>query len=347
LKVEVNEKLVLVGTAHVSQASVKEVEEAIRQYEPDVVAVELDEKRLEVLLNKKKWEETPITDMIRGGKAPFFLAQVFLASIQRRLGKEFGAEPGSEMLAAIKEAEKNAIRVELVDRDITITMRKAWRTMGFREKFRLFWEFSKAMVGYSDEEEIDLEEIMNEDVITMLIEELSEIAPSVTKILVFERDAYIAKKLSGLSEEGKVVAVVGAGHLKGIQENLAKIQETPSFEDLNAVPKKRIKLGKAIAYAIPILFFSLLIWLVYNGLAFYMVHNKRCLLGHWSRISKRPSLFYSHRFYRSSFHIVESCCCRRLVRRRRGSESENPYSEGLPGFECDRNHEAVSQQQGD
>ncbi|UCE75284.1 MAG: TraB/GumN family protein [Methanomassiliicoccales archaeon] len=266
MKVEVNEKLVLVGTAHVSQVSVKEVEEAIRQYEPDVVAVELDEKRLEVLLNKKKWEETPITDMIRGGKAPFFLAQVFLASIQRRLGKEFGAEPGSEMLAAVKEAEKNAIRVELVDRDITITMRKAWRTMGFREKFRLFWEFSKAMVGYSDEEEIDLEEIMNEDVITMLIEELSEIAPSVTKILVFERDAYIAKKLSGLSEEGKVVAVVGAGHLKGIQENLAKIHETPSFEDLNAVPKKRIRLGKAIAYAIPILFFTLLIWLVYNGL---------------------------------------------------------------------------------
>jgi pheromone shutdown-related protein TraB len=266
LKAVVNDRLVLVGTAHVSKASVEEVEEAIKEHKPDVVAVELDEKRYEVLMNKKKWEETPVTDMIRGGKAFFFLAQVFLASIQRRLGKEFGAEPGSEMMAAIRSAESKAIRVELVDRDITITMRKAWRTMGLREKFRLFWEFSKAMVGYSDEEEIDLEEIMNEDAITMMIEELSKIAPSVTRILVYERDAYIAKKLSALSEEGKVVAVVGAGHLKGIQENLSNIDDTPSFEELNAVPKKRIRLGKVIAYAIPILFFALLGWLVINGL---------------------------------------------------------------------------------
>jgi pheromone shutdown-related protein TraB len=266
LKVVVNEKLVLVGTAHVSKASVEEVEDVISEHAPDIVAVELDEKRYEVLMNKKKWEETPITDMIRGGKAFFFLAQVFLASIQRRLGKEFGAEPGSEMVAAIESAKKRTIRVELVDRDITITLRKAWRTMGFREKFRLFWEFSKAMVGYTDEEEIDLEEIMNEDAITMMIEELSKIAPSVTKILVYERDAYIAKKLSALTTEGKVVAVVGAGHLKGIQENLSNIDKSPSFEELNAVPKKRIRVGKAIAYAIPILFISLLGWLLYSGL---------------------------------------------------------------------------------
>ena len=83
MKVEVGDNLVLVGTAHVSKASVEEVESAIEEYKPDIVAVELDEKRFEVLTNKQKWEETPITDMIRGGKAFFFLAQVFLASIQR------------------------------------------------------------------------------------------------------------------------------------------------------------------------------------------------------------------------------------------------------------------------
>lgn len=265
MKVVVNDRLVLVGTAHVSKASVKEVEDAISEHTPDIVAVELDEKRLEVLQNKQKWEETPVTDMIRGGKAFFFLAQVFLSSIQRRLGKEFGAEPGSEMLAATEAAEKMELRVELVDRDISITLRKAWRTMGLREKLRLFWEFNKAMVGYNDEEEIDLEEIMQEDVITMMIEELSTIAPSVTEILIFERDAFIAKKLSALTEEGKVVAVVGAGHIKGIQENLANIDRTPSFEELNRVPKKRFKVGKTIAYAIPVMFFALMIWLIIKG----------------------------------------------------------------------------------
>jgi pheromone shutdown-related protein TraB len=174
MKVVVNDNLVLVGTAHVSPASVKEVEDAIALHKPDVVAVELDDKRYDVLVNKKKWEETPITDMIRGGKAFFFLAQVFLSSIQRRLGKEFGAEPGAEMLAAVNSAKENEIRVELVDRDITITLKKAWRSMGIREKFRLFWEFSKAMVGYSDEEEIDLEEIMDEDVISMILHPVSQ-----------------------------------------------------------------------------------------------------------------------------------------------------------------------------
>jgi pheromone shutdown-related protein TraB len=265
MKVEVNDNLVLVGTAHVSKASVEEVEAAIEEYKPDIVAVELDEKRFEVLTNKQKWEETPITDMIRGGKAFFFLAQVFLASIQRRLGKEFGAEPGSEMLAAINSAKEKQIKVELVDRDITITLKKAWRTMGIREKFRLFWEFSKAMVGYSDEEEIDLEEIMDEDVISMMIEELSQIAPSVTEILVFERDAFIAKKLHALSEDKKVVAVVGAGHVKGIQKNLKEIDKTPTFEELNSVPRKRIKWTKVIAYSIPILIIGLLIWLILRG----------------------------------------------------------------------------------
>jgi pheromone shutdown-related protein TraB len=265
LKVVVSDRLVLVGTAHVSPASVKEVEDTIKEYSPDIVAVELDEKRYEVLMNKQKWEETPVTDMIRGGKAFFFLAQVFLSSIQRRLGKEFGAEPGSEMMAAIKVAENKALRVELVDRDITITLKKAWRTMGLREKVRLFWEFSKAMVGVTDEEEIDLEEMMNEDAITMMIEELSKIAPSVTKILVFERDAFIAKKLSKLTGEGKVVAVVGAGHIMGIQENLKNIDKTPSFEELNSVPTKRVKWTKVIAYLIPILFGAMLIWLVLRG----------------------------------------------------------------------------------
>lgn len=267
MKVVVNDRLVLVGTAHVSPASVKEVEETIAEHKPDIVAVELDEKRYEVLKNQKKWEDTPVTDMIRGGRAFFFLAQVFLSSIQRRLGKEFGAEPGSEMLAAINSAESKKIKVELVDRDIAITLKKAWRTMGLREKLRLFWEFNKAMVGFNDEEEeLDLEEIMQEDVITMMVEELSKIAPSVTEILIFERDAFIAKKLDELTKKGKVVAVVGAGHLKGIQKNLAHIDKTPSFKELNTVPEKRFKLGKTIAYLIPILFFALLIWLVINGL---------------------------------------------------------------------------------
>jgi pheromone shutdown-related protein TraB len=256
LKEIVNDNLILVGTAHILKESVLEVEEAIKEHQPRIVAVELDQKRFEALTKKQQWEEASIFKIIKEGKAYLLMAQIFLASIQRRLGKEYGVEPGSEMLAAINAAEEGDLEVALVDRDITITMKKAWVGMGLREKLRLFWEFNKALIGFYDEEEVDIEELMKEDIITTMVEELKEIAPSVTEVLIFERDAYIAKKLHELSREGKVVGVVGAGHLNGIKENLKNIDKTPSFEELEEIPSPKFRIGSAIVASIVFLLFG-------------------------------------------------------------------------------------------
>ena len=111
------------------------------------------------------------------------LAQTFLSSIQRKLGKEYGVEPGSEMIAAMQEAEKYNLPVALVDRDITVTLKRAWRLMGIREKFKVVWEFLKAMIGYDEEEldDLDLKELMKQDVLSQMMEEFSKIAPSAAK----------------------------------------------------------------------------------------------------------------------------------------------------------------------
>lgn len=235
-----NDNLVIVGTAHISAESVKEVEQAIAEHKPDIVAIELDANRLKALLDEQSWESTKIVDLIKGGNAFFFLAQIFMGSVQRKLGEKLGVKPGSEMLAAVNAAKEKNMKLELVDRDIGITMKKAYVSMSTREKMRLLWHFTKAMVGFEDEdeEEIDLEELMKEDVITMMIEELQKVAPSVTEVLIFERDTYLAKKIDECSKRGKVVAVVGAGHMKGIKEKLADIENTPSFESLEAMPKR-------------------------------------------------------------------------------------------------------------
>ena len=119
MKHVIDDRLVIVGTAHVSRKSAEEVELAIEEHRPEVVAVELDRRRYEALADKTKWEGTPVTQMIRGGNAFLFLAQVFASSMQRRLGREYGAEPGVEMLAAIRSAEARGLKVEMVDRDIT------------------------------------------------------------------------------------------------------------------------------------------------------------------------------------------------------------------------------------
>jgi pheromone shutdown-related protein TraB len=262
LQVKVNDNIILIGTAHISKDSVEEVKEAIEKFKPDIVAVELCKRRYDAITNKDKWENTPVTNLLKSNNAYLMLAQTFLSSIQRRLGKEYGVEPGSEMIAAMQVAKKHGIEVALVDRDITITLKRAWRKMGIREKTRLIWEFFKAMLGYGDEEieDLDLKKMMDQDVISALMEEFREIAPSANNVLISERDEYIAKKISDESKKGKVIAVVGAGHIEGIKKHLKKKKIKVDLEKLEFIPKKRFSILKLIGYAIPVLFVVLVGW---------------------------------------------------------------------------------------
>jgi pheromone shutdown-related protein TraB len=266
LQVKVNDNIILIGTAHISKESVKEVKDAIEKYKPDIVAVELCQRRYDAITKKDQWEKTPVTKLLKSNNAYLMLAQTFLSSIQRRLGKEYGVEPGSEMIAAIDEAKKHNLEVALVDRDISITLKRAWRKMGFKEKFRLTWEFLKALMGYDEEEieELDLKKLMDQDVISTLMEEFGEIAPSVSTVLIHERDKYIAKKIQDESKKGKVVAVVGAGHLKGLKKQLEKKKLRINLKELEEVPKKRIRITKFAAYLIPVLFVALIVYLIFT-----------------------------------------------------------------------------------
>ena len=262
----VNENIILIGTAHVSKKSVAEVRNAIEKYKPDIVAVELCDKRYEAITKKNKWEDTDLAEVIKSGKGFLLLAQTFLAMIQRKLGKEFGVEPGAEMLAAMEEAKKHQLKVALVDRDITITFRRAWRLMSIREKLRLFWYSMKALIGYDRlEEELDeelkkkeeaekektkdgkkekeeksaeekdskeatLERLMQEAVISALMEELRTVVPNATKALIDERDQYISKKIHG--------------YMMGSENKFVKFKEKPKKK---TKPTKQIKQTKTTA----------------------------------------------------------------------------------------------------
>ena len=170
------------------------------------------------------------------------------------------------MIAAMQEAEKHNIKVALVDRDITVTLKRAWQKMGVREKFRVIWEFLKAMLGYDEEEleDLDLKELMKQDVISQMMEEFSKIAPSAAMVLISERDQYIAQKIFQESKKGKIVAVVGAGHINGIKKHLQTQDLNVNLQELDIVPKKRINLVKVIEVAIPVIFFSIIGWIIYS-----------------------------------------------------------------------------------
>jgi pheromone shutdown-related protein TraB len=167
----------------------------------------------------------------------------------------------------MEEAKTRNLPVALIDRDIAITLKRAWRTMGFLEKTKVVWEFLKAMVGFDEEEleDIDFKELMKQDVISSMMEEFSTLAPSAANVLIHERDQYIARKIYEESTKGKVLAVVGAGHLKGIQAALQAPEKfTTPLAELEAVPRKRVSLGKVVSVLVPALFIGIMGWLLYS-----------------------------------------------------------------------------------
>lgn len=264
---QVGPNIVLVGTAHVSERSVEEVREAIRRHKPDIVAVELDPARYKVLTGQREWRDLPITRILSGSNPYFFIAQAFLAAMQRRIGLEQGVEPGAEMLAAVEAAREQDLKVLLADRDISITLKRAWKRMTLREKMRLSWNLLAAITGAYEEEmeDIDIEKLMEEDMISMLVEELSEMVPSVADVLIHERDTFIAKKILQASKDGKVLAVVGAGHVAGLAKKLEKGGRFPTYASLNQLPVKRMSWARTFAYGVPWLFLSWMLYLGFTG----------------------------------------------------------------------------------
>ena len=241
-----NDSLIIVGTAHVSKESIKEVEEVIEREKPDIVAVELCGKRYKALVEKTP-TEISIRDVIKSGEMYLLLFQWILAYFQRKVGKALGVKPGEEMLKAIEKAREVGASVALIDRDITVTFRRFWAKMSFIEKLRMTFALLRSIGGGG--EEIDVEEMKKEDMVETLIAELRKFSPSAGEVLVDERDAFIAGNLLNLLSTGKkIVAVVGAGHQEGIRRYLENPEKIPPIHELLNTPKKPINILKLLGY---------------------------------------------------------------------------------------------------
>jgi len=234
-----NHGITIVGTAHVSQKSVQEVTKAIEDTRPDIVAVELCPGRYRALTGQEEDREIKIGELLSGEKLYFLLVQLFLAYIQKRIGDELGVKPGSEMLAAIEAAQKIGVRFALVDREVGITIQRFWSSMGIIDKIKLVLSLAPAALGL-DEENIDIDNLTQDDIVAQMISEFRKVSPSAASVLVDERDAYIARNLYQLSKEGRVLAVVGAGHKEGISRLLANPETIPVIENLSQKPEKKI-----------------------------------------------------------------------------------------------------------
>ena len=262
-------RIILVGTAHVSDKSVADVNEVIERERPDIVAVELDKGRYQALKGENEVKEVNVREMLSGGKLYYFMLHWLLAYVQRKIGGDMGVKPGAEMLSAIEMAEKTGARVALIDRDIQVTLARFWKKMSFFEKLKLFVSLIGASFGFGTKD-IDIDTVTNEDVVTQLVAELRKMAPGAASVLLDERDAFMARNLLDLSGEGTVVAVIGAGHREGIQRYLDKPASLPPIEELATLPKKGFNWFKAATIAVMAMVVGLLaLLIVFGGVSIY------------------------------------------------------------------------------
>lgn len=241
-------EFILVGTAHISQESAKLVREVIENEKPDTVCVELDPQRYKALSEKKKWENLDLKAVIRQKQLSTLMINLLLGAYQKKLGQKLGVTPGLELLEATNVAKENDIPLALCDRDIRITLRRAWKSMSGWDKFKLM---SSGLAGVFEEQEISeekLAEIRQKDVLNELISELGKAMPVLKRVLIDERDSYLTQKMTE-AEGNKIVAVVGAGHVQGITEALEK-HKTVDLEEIEQIPPMS-PMWKWIGWGIP------------------------------------------------------------------------------------------------
>lgn len=252
-------KITLLGTAHVSKESCEEVKTEILNEKPDCVAIELDERRYNSMIDPDSWKKLDIVKVLKRREGFLMLANLVLGSFQRRMGKNVGVKPGDEMMAAINCAKENNIEFSLVDRPIQVTLRRAWAKNNFWGKCKLL---ASLVVSAFDNEEISEEQIENlkkENEMDTMMGELAEYLPTVKEVLIDERDRYLATHIWN-SKGNNIVAVLGAGHLGGVEAYLTKIAEQKAVtdtSDIETAPAGGVA-GKIIGWAIPVIIVGLI-----------------------------------------------------------------------------------------
>lgn len=213
--------IILCGTSHISTDSQKRIDDLVQQYSPDIIAVELDRDRVRSLFQKE--QPLPVSVMFKVGVGPFMFMKMGRFA-QKYLAKKVNTSPGVDMKYAIVTAGRHNLKLALIDRHIQVTLKRLFKQITWRERVRFF---TKMFTGPFSKDaqtlkKMNLKEIPSDEIVDILMKQMKKDFPSVYKVLVHERNLYMAKKLMQLDKEYCVLAVVGKGHVEGIKEYLER-----------------------------------------------------------------------------------------------------------------------------
>ncbi len=222
--------LVFLGTSHIAKQSLEEVREYIGVEKPNIIALELDKKRLPALMakNPRKIELKAIKQLGLKG----FLFSLFGAWAERKLGKLVGVAPGDEMRQAIRIAKRDKIEIALIDQDIEVTLQRLSRAITWKEKWNFLADIIKALFLRKKELDFDLSTVPDKKIIRKLTNKLKERYPNVHKVLIEERNIVIAqniKKLMDSAPDKKILVILGAGHTDDVLELVKEPEISFSF----------------------------------------------------------------------------------------------------------------------
>lgn len=238
----------IVGTAHISQDSVQEVQTVIEQVQPDTVCIELCDSRYQSIRDKDRWKKLNIIEVLKKKQGFLLFSNMILSSFQKRAGLDLESAPGEEMIKAADLAEEAGIPIVLADRDVNVTLRRAWSKSGFFAKLRILSMLFDTVLGSSDEiTEDDIDELLEgSSLFNDSIELFSKKLPKVKEVLIDERDRFLSEKIKNASGSA-VVAVVGKGHQQGI---LKTLESNPDYNpEIETLPPKNL-FGKIVPWLI-------------------------------------------------------------------------------------------------
>jgi len=275
-------QIILVGTAHVSKESVDEVSAYIDSEEPDHICLELDDGRFKNKEEKSSWSNMDIKKVLKEGKGFLLVANMALASFQKRMGNQTDSAPGEEILGAARIAKEREIPYSLCDRDIQITFKRAWRLSNLWNKAKLIATIISAVFSNEKISKEDLEELKKGDVMQNMMDEMAKELPAVKAVLIDERDRYLATSIF-LAPGDKKLAVIGAGHQNGIIKTMEKLESGElgtNLDDISDVPPAG-KAGKILAWSFPILIIG---FLLYGFITFGQQEGIK-MFGYWLAVN--------------------------------------------------------------
>ncbi len=234
-------RVTLLGTAHVSRASAEKVKELLATDEYDAVAVELCPSRYNALIDPDSLARMDLFRVMREGKVPMVMASLALGAYQQRMAEQFDIEPGAEQREAIHAARQTHRPVLLIDREIGTTLKRVARAVPWWKRFMLFSGLIASVVSNDEVSEEEIERLKEGDILETTFAQFAAEQKDLFGPLIDERDQYMAARLlEEVRRQGheNVLAVVGAGHLKGLQRYLQEGIDEPSgrITTLDAIP---------------------------------------------------------------------------------------------------------------